>query len=235
MRRRPGVREELAEHSLEWTGERRELLEGGVLALELETDDGTMLARYHPVPGATEGVVWVGGAGGGLDGPARGLYPAACETLQLRGVAGLRLHYRYPNELSDCVLDTLLGIEVLVQEGVERVALVGHSFGGAVVISAGAISPHVAAVVPMSTQTHGVDLAPEVAPRPMLLIHGMGDEVLPPTCSRYVYRLAGDPKEIVLYPGAGHGLDEVREEVLRLLLEWLPDQLRLVSSQQRAA
>jgi pimeloyl-ACP methyl ester carboxylesterase len=228
-------RENLGGETLNWTGDRRVLLEAGVVSVELETDDGTALGRYHPAPGAGVGVVWVGGAGGGLDGPARGLYPAACEALQRRGIAGLRLHYRYPNELVDCVLDTILGIELLVREGVQHVALVGHSFGGAVVITAGAVSDRAAAVVPMSTQTYGVDLAPEVSPRPMLLIHGLADEVLSPDCSRYVYRIAREPKELVLYPGAGHGLDEVREEVLGLLTEWLPEHLRSETGAARRA
>jgi dienelactone hydrolase len=170
-------------------------------------------------------VVWVGGSGGGLDGPARGLYPAACRRLQEQGVAGLRLHYRLPNHLHDCVLDTLLGVEFLAQEGCEKIALVGHSFGGAVVISAGAMSEKVRAVVPMSTQTYGTSLAPEVAPRAMLLVHGTNDTILPDACSRQVYGMAREPKELVLYDGAGHGLDECREELLDLLVRWIPGHL----------
>jgi hypothetical protein len=103
--------------------------------------------------------------------------------------------------------------------------VVGHSFGGAVVISAGASSPNIKAVVPMSTQTYGTELTPAVAPRPMLLIHGTNDTVLPDRCSRQVYAAAGEPKEIKLYPGAGHGLDEVRQEVLDLLVRWIPEKL----------
>lgn len=172
------------------------------------------------------GAVWVGGTGGGLDGPARGLYPAACRRLQHHGVAGLRLHYRFPGNLKECVLDTLLGVDFLSREGINNVALVGHSFGGAVVITAGALSDHVKAVVPMSTQTYGAELAPELAPRPLLLIHGTNDEVLPDTCSRRVFAEAREPKKLMLYRGARHGLDEVREEVLDLLTAWIPGHLK---------
>ena len=202
---------------------------GGVVAMKLQTDRGPIDARYHPVPenSATKqlGVVWVGGAGGGLDGPARGLYPAACERLQRAGVAGLRLHYRKPNELRDCVLDTLAGVAFLAREGATKVALVGHSFGGAVVISAGASSPNVKAVIPMSSQTYGTELTPRVAPRAMLLIHGTNDDVLSPMCSRQIFAAAGEPKELKLYPGNGHGLDESRQEILDLLVRWIPEQL----------
>jgi hypothetical protein len=217
--------------TLRWTGAARESEANNVVALRLQTDRGDVVTHYHPPRGdaAAEskklGVVWVGGAGGGLDGPARGLYPAACEQLQARGIAGLRLHYRKPNHLVECILDTLAGVAFLVKEGVTEVAIVGHSFGGAVVISAAAVSPHVKAVVPMSSQTYGTDLTPKVAPRPMLLIHGMNDDVLSPMCSRQIYAAAGEPKEIKLYPGTGHGLDEVRQEVLDLLVRWIPEKL----------
>ncbi|HTE19114.1 MAG TPA: alpha/beta hydrolase [Armatimonadota bacterium] len=221
LNRRGAARSE----ELAWTGTTQGDLVDGVREVALQTNRGDVAARYHPAPDSLIGVVWVGGAGGGLDGPAHGLYPEACRRLQGSGVAGLRLHYRLPNHLENCVLDTLLGVEFLASEGIERVGLVGHSFGGAVVISAGANSERVKAVVPMSTQTYGAGLAPEVAPRPMLLIHGTADEVLPDTCSRRVYEHAGEPKELVLYPGARHGLDEAREEILELLERWLPEKL----------
>jgi uncharacterized protein len=225
-RRRTAARGPAGSDRLTWEDTLVEPLENDVRQVIFQTDRGHIMARYHPAPGAEAGVVWVGGAGGGLDGPARGLYPAACRRLQEQWVAGLRLHYRHPNHLEECVLDTLLGVEFLVREGAERVGLVGHSFGGAVVITAGALSERVRAVVPMSTQTYGTDLAPTVSPRAMLLIHGMEDDVLPDLCSRQVFARAREPKELRLFPGARHGLDEAREEVLGLLVEWLSEHLK---------
>src|SRR5437762_9963047 len=137
--------------------------ENAIIALKLQTNRGDIDALYHlavnPPISKRLGVVFVGGAGGGLDGPARGLYPAVAKELQRAGIAALRVDYRHPNHLEECVLDTLCGVEFLRSDGVERVAVVGHSFGGAVVISAGAVSRHVYAVVPMSSQTFGADLA----------------------------------------------------------------------------
>jgi pimeloyl-ACP methyl ester carboxylesterase len=205
----------------------------GAFVVTMETDQGTIDARWHPPQESDDegmtagaGVVWVGGSSGGLDGPAQRLYVEASRRLQARGVSSLRLHYRKPNDLPECALDTLLGVEFLRSQGCECVALVGHSFGGAVVITAGALSENVVAVVPMSTQSYGTDLAPNVAPRAMLLIHGTDDEVLPDDCSRHVYARARQPKELVLYPGARHGLDEAREELLDLLENWLDTHLK---------
>ncbi len=235
MRLRRPVRDDEPVESLAWTGLQREPLAPGEERVLLRTDRGAIECRYHAAAAsAGVGVVWVGGAGGGLDGPARGLYPAACRRLQERGIAGLRLHYRQPNELRECVLDTLLGVEFLSREGCARSGLVGHSFGGAVVLSAGALSEGVTAVVPMSTQTYGTGLADRVAPRPLLLIHGTADEILPDACSADVMRRAREPKELRLFPGARHGLDEAREEILDLLVDWLSEHLG-VSGAERAA
>ena len=87
----------------------------GVEELTLNTNAGNIAARLHPAPAGSPAVVWVGGAGGGLDGPAWGMYPRLAGQLAAQGVASLRLHYRQPNHLEECVMDTLLGAEYLVQ------------------------------------------------------------------------------------------------------------------------
>src|SRR5947209_6771277 len=115
MRRAPH-RGAAGEQMLVWQETLRQPQGEEVWAVTLRTNRGDVETRYHPAPGAAQGAVWVGGAGGGLDGPARGLYPEACRRLQHQHVAGLRLHYRRPNHLEECVLDTLLGVEFLAEE-----------------------------------------------------------------------------------------------------------------------
>lgn len=189
--------------------------------LTLATDQGDIATYYHPLlaggqPGPAA-VIWVGGAGGGYDGPAGGLYRDLAVTLLRYGISSLRLHYRHPNDLEACVIDVLVALAWLADQGVQRAALVGHSFGGAVVITAGALSPQVTLVVPLSSQTYGADLVDQLSPRRLLLVHGSADTVLPDRCSIQLHALAGEPKELVLYPGAGHGLDEVHAEIRALL------------------
>ena len=198
----------------------------GVEEMNLNTTDGTIVARLHPAPNGAPAVVWVGGSGGGLDGPAGGMYPRLAGRLTAQGIASLRLHYRRPNELEDCVMDTLIGVEYLALKcGYRSIALVGHSFGGAVVISAGALSDTVTAVVAMSSQTYGTELAPRVSPRPLLLVHGLADEIVPDACSLDIFSRAKEPKALHLYPGCRHGLDECREEVDEVVVGWLLQQL----------
>jgi len=200
----------------------------GVEELTLQTNVGDIVALLHPALEGAPTVVWVGGAGGGLDGPAWGMYPRLAGRLAAEGIASLRLHYRRPNHLEDCVADTLLGAAYLVQQrGYRRVALVGHSFGGAVVISAGALGDDITAVVAMSSQTYGTDLAPQISPRPLLLLHGTADEILSHRCSENIYARARQPKELLLYNGCRHGLDECREQVDEAVTSWLTKELRV--------
>jgi pimeloyl-ACP methyl ester carboxylesterase len=198
----------------------------GVEHVQLKTRAGTIDCLYHVAPDGVAAVLWVGGAGGGLYGPANGLYPRLAGRLVDEHISSLRLDYRYPNHLDKCVHDTLRGVEYLGTRGRTRVVLVGHSFGGAVVITAGASSPAVVGVAALSSQTYGTSTAGGVAPRPLLLLHGMADAVLPDTCSRSIYRRAAEPKKLLLYPGCGHGLDECREQVDHDLLEWLREVLK---------
>jgi hypothetical protein len=91
--------------------ERQEEVEGQE-RLRLLTDAGGIECRLHPAPaGGGAAVLWVFGAGGGLGGPAGGLYTRLGQRLRRRGVASLELAYRRPGRLGDCVRDVLLGLD----------------------------------------------------------------------------------------------------------------------------
>ncbi len=102
------------------------------------------------------------------------------------------------------------------------VVLVGHSFGGAVVITAGAVNDRVAGVVAFASQTYGARLAGQLAPRPLLVVHGKADTRLPYTCGVQIYDWAQEPKQLVLYEGTEHRLDECAEDLDQLLTQWIP-------------
>jgi dienelactone hydrolase len=102
------------------------------------------------------------------------------------------------------------------------VVVVGHSFGGAVVIAAGVASGHVKGVVSLSPQTFGTKMVRRLSPVPLLLVHGKADTRLPYSCAVQIYRMSKEPRELVLYDGAEHGLQECREELETLLGDWIP-------------
>jgi fermentation-respiration switch protein FrsA (DUF1100 family) len=101
------------------------------------------------------------------------------------------------------------------------VAVIGWSFGGAVAISAGALSDHVVGVATVASQSYGTELAEKLAPRALLLLHGAADNTLPTACSKDIFDRAGEPKEITIYPRANHGLDQVCDQMKEQLEEWL--------------
>ncbi|MBL0406956.1 dienelactone hydrolase family protein [Microvirga aerilata] len=188
--------------------------------LQLVTTEGPITCRHHPA-GGERAVLWVFGAGGGLGGPAGGLYTRLGALFRQESVTSLELDYRRPGYLQDCVVDVLVGLAYLESLGKSRIVLVGHSFGGAVVINAGAISEAVIAVAALSSQTAGTEPVGRLSPKPVIFIHGEQDEILPPSCSHDLHARAGEPKELVLYPGCLHGLDQCREALDRDMTRWL--------------
>ena len=184
--------------------------------------------RQSPPPAA---VIFVTGVGGGWGTPAKGLYSRLCNFLSKEhGISAMRIRYRYPTDLLESVFDVLVGITFLKQnEQVRKIGLVGHSFGGAVVLqAAAAASDTVSTVVTLATQSYG---ATDAVTRlkhggssnhvSLLLIHGTKDGVLPVRCSQQIHQMASEPKRLVVFKGAGHGLDEASEEIYKLVYEWL--------------
>jgi hypothetical protein len=195
--------------------------DGGAERVVLATSRGPIECRYHGAPAGDAAVLWVFGAGGGLGGPAGGVYERLGARLAPEGLASLQVAYRRPAELAECVLDVLAGVAYLETRGRTRVALVGHSFGGAVVIAAGATSGAVVGVAALSSQLAGTGAADRLTPRPLLVAHGTADEILPDRCSRDIHARAREPKELILYPGCRHGLDACRDDLDRDLTRWL--------------
>lgn len=183
-------------------------------------------ARLYGGAGSKAGAIFVGGVGGGWDSPARGLYPALCAELEAAAMAALRIRFRNPTHLQMAAEDVLAGVRFLQQRGVERVGLVGHSFGGAVAIRAAAPSPAVSAVATLATQTHGAAQADRLGPRcALLLVHGRDDDVLPAAGSEALFQAALEPKRLVLLDRGGHLLDEAADEVRPLVRDWLVERL----------
>jgi fermentation-respiration switch protein FrsA (DUF1100 family) len=206
---------------LDLLGVEREPEGDGAERLRLMTDGGEILCRLHDAGAGDAAVLWVFGAGGGLGGPAGGLYSRLGQQLRRRDVLSVELAWRQPARMTPCIADVMAGLDWLETQGKRRIALVGHSFGGAVVIAAGATRKEVVAVAALSSQTAGTELAKALAPRPLLLVHGLADEILPAACSRDIHRRAAEPKEIILYPDCRHGLDECRDTLDRDLFAWL--------------
>jgi dipeptidyl aminopeptidase/acylaminoacyl peptidase len=63
-----------------------------------------------------------------------------------------------------------------------------------------------------------------IAPRPLLLLHGSGDELVPVSHVRRLYEKAREPKKLVIIDGAGHRLRQ-DDRAISVVLDWLKSRI----------
>ncbi len=196
----------------------------GARSLKLRTTRGEISLIVHAAEAPGRAVLCISGAIGGFDGPGM-LYARLGVELPPVGITVMRLNYRMPNEFGECMLDTMAGLTFLKALQYERAALIGHSFGGAVAINAGTLAPMVATVIAVSSQLFGAHTVAELAPRPLLLLHGTADTILPHECSERLYERAQEPRTLKLFPGVGHRFTEAADELLETVRDWLVERV----------
>jgi pimeloyl-ACP methyl ester carboxylesterase len=196
--------------------------------LEVYTPHGLLsIHANRPVGTPRAAIVACGGAMGGVLGPGRALYHRLGVDWAERGVATYRVGYRVPNDLDRCAHDVACAVEMAIDDGAERVVVMGHSFGGAVAIRVAVVmTEEVHGVVTFATQSAGCEVAGALDGRPLLLFHGDRDELLPLQASEIVRMMAGSG-ELVVLPGEGHLLGRSDDIVIERLEEWLPAVLGL--------
>jgi len=59
-----------------------------------------------------------------------------------------------------------------------------------------------------------------IAPRPLLLVHGNRDETVDISHAYKLYARAGEPKQIIIVDGAGHGLRQ-NNRAMAIVMDWL--------------
>jgi len=62
-----------------------------------------------------------------------------------------------------------------------------------------------------------------IAPRPLLLVHGSGDEMVDISHAHRLYDRAGEPKQIIIVNGAGHRLRQ-DDRAMMIVIDWLKSQ-----------
>jgi pimeloyl-ACP methyl ester carboxylesterase len=193
--------------------------------VEVYTLKGLLTLLWHGPRDTTRVVVTGGGGMGSLLGPAGGIYHDLGEQFARDEIATIRVGYRRPNHLPHCVHDLAAAADLAVQGGAKAIVTVGHSFGGAVAIQAAiAFGSLARGVVTLATQSAGCEDAAQLGAIPLLLCHGDRDEILPAQASEVVRLLAGHG-DLVIFPGAGHLLEEARDELRELLGQWIPERL----------
>lgn len=195
-------------------------------SLTFLTGRGDINARYYQAEFSAGIAIFVGGVGGDWDSPSKGLYEKLCLSLKEAGMSSLRVRYRFPTILEEAVFDIVAAVEFAGLENAPKIALTGHSLGGAAVLQAGAISGIAHTVVTLSTQCYGADAVAQLPEGcSVLLLHGEKDSILPYQCSKQTYNIAKNPKQLILYADDGHNLDESHEEVYNDVYNWIVTEL----------
>lgn len=161
----------------------------------------------------------VGGIRDDVAGPG-GAYLRIAGALRDRGCTVLRVSFTRAGDLRRGVRDVLGALDWCAEHGITRSVLVGWSFGGAVVITAGAGHAGVAGVATWRRRGYDGSQVAAIAPRSLLLVHGTADTVLPFAVSEDLYRAAAEPKRLVLLPDAGHDIAGHEAEFAALVVEW---------------
>lgn len=169
-------------------------------------------------------------------------------ALAAHGWAALRLDLRgcgisegHRDDINGSVHDVQAGIDHLLERGASprHIFLVGHSLGGAVAIAAGVADPRVAGVValhPSATYDLGaleppddhpdvrrpIDSIARLSPRPVLIIAGEQDPVLPCSSAEELYRAALEPKRMLEVKDGTHAIEDTEAYALGWLLAGAP-------------
>ncbi len=205
-------------------GVQEKQLAPGALKLTFQTNRGQFDALARLGRGMTHGVVMLGEYGD-FAGPST-IYPELAGELAWRGFGSLRLSYRSPGDCVQCGLDALLALQYLYDEGIQHTVMIGWSFGAAVAVAAGSVGRTVRGVASLSVSTAEGCCTKYLRRKPLLVIHGEADRVAPIAGSRQLYEEAGERRRMLIYPGARHDLAEVRDTLLRDLVDWTTGILR---------
>ncbi|KAI4150699.1 MAG: hypothetical protein L6R39_002187 [Caloplaca ligustica] len=201
----------------------------GVLHLPPDLHKASQTTDDNNPPRNLTAAILLSGAGGGIVGPSSIYLGLAAKLASLHhGVPALRLDYRYPARNRYCVADVRAAMSYLQDKyHISRFVLIGWSFGGAPVFTVGGSDPRVVGCATVASQTAETEGIERLAPRPVLLLHGLNDRTLDPYCSRSLYERYGSRKggqrELKLFKGDDHALTrnaaEAEERLCRFVMK----------------
>ena len=68
-----------------------------------------------------------------------------------------------------------------------------------------------------------VNFAGHISPRPVLMVNGTEDMIIPKACAEALHQAAGEPKKIIWYDGGHLG---VPPDVVQTIVQWLVTEVR---------
>jgi fermentation-respiration switch protein FrsA (DUF1100 family) len=211
-------------------------------AVAISTPDGETLHALHSeaAPGKPSVLFFPGNA------DRIGNYAFFAEELAARGIGLLAISYRgYPGSTgspseSGLLTDGLAAFDWLSAQGNGDVVLLGQSLGSGVAVNAAAerpatgvilLSAYLSVLSVAQTQypflpvaalikdAFRSDLSIAGVKQPKLFIHGRRDTVIPLSSGEALYRIAPEPKRMLIYDASGHNdiWEGLTAEILRFV------------------
>ncbi len=194
------------------------------IAITISTARGSSRGQWRPSSMTRAAAVLLPDAHNSLAGPS-GLFSELAVAIQRAGVCVLQLH-RCSDDFEERKLALLSALDAVTRQGVERMALIGWHVGATMAIAAGSVHPTVRGVAALAPEAYAQPFLADLAPRSLLLMHGINDRVTPASTSRMLFDQAEEPKSLILYRGDGHKFAHHHEEAIATLTTWTHDLLR---------
>jgi alpha/beta superfamily hydrolase len=192
--------------------------------------DSTQSIFWAPhTPTSRTGIIFVSGVDGGFIEPSDNIYHALAETFAYRGAASVFVKYRQPGELGASVEDTLAGAQQLRKLGISKMAIIGWSFGGAVITNSAVRIPEVQTIVGFSPQSRDTEAVQGFTRQSILLMHSKDDENVPFISSQQILdeAPASIKRQLVELEGFDHILTGARTKLEPIVTDWLGRELSL--------
>ncbi len=203
--------------------------------LELAVNDNTgdtTSAKAWIAPGARHGIIFVTGIDGGFLEPADQIYTRTAESFYHQCVSSIFVTYRAPGNVPGnvkmSVADARSAIDHLKGLGINKMAIVGWSFGGAVISHTSAEVPEIATVIGFAPQgLYAEPIAQLRQSQSLLVFYSYDDENVAYTESQFLFDKAPGNIKKEAYPlsGYNHALDGTSRKIEPVFHNWLKDNL----------
>lgn len=197
------------------------------------TTRGDLEAYTRTCHGVRQAVVLLGGDEGEIAFDSE--YDRLSRDLAKHRVGSVLVDYRNPGDCAQCAIDALLACQYLDDEGISDVLLIGWSFGATVALAAGSVARIVRGVAAISPVDVADCCVRRMHRRSLLVLRGDNDELCPSDTARRAGVSRENLTRVLTYPGQGHELSGVRQQLHSELMNWIGQTLKADCSRQDVA
>lgn len=180
--------------------------------------------KYLHVPGNIGTIVTIGGTGGGFYGPSN-IYDDLAINVDKLKLSLLRIDV-FPDHMEGTI-NLMIGLSYLTKIGNNKpIVLIGWSMGGASIIQAAKIIQEnnmfeIKGLITLAGQSYGADPVSKLNNTPIYILHGTEDKCMGPIVAKSIYKMANEPKELVLLEGASHWMVERFDTLKLTVYNWI--------------